>query len=296
MPTAYSLQAVPINGTTITGIKGHTLDRREKFASLGSDGNLHRTFVSLKRAAPMVGFSTVAVKTLLSVLTNADAPMAAITANADLIYAAQASAAPGYAGGGHIGRRIAAGHVYLDKLSWSAAGEGLEAAASIFALSSDGTTDPIASFVPTLAAPTSVEVYALTSATAGGQSLTSMVSAEVNISHKGENNDETNCFSLDLPYPTLMRVAGAGGPIEISGSLETLDQSVSPSATGTIVLVFTVRAFGAVTGASTITVTIAGAMIRETTRPATHGSPATRRFEFLARYDGTTKPITIVTT
>ena len=291
--TAYGLQAVTIDSTVLTGIKSYNFDRRERTLSADTDGTLHRTFHAVKRAAPKVDFSTVAVESLIALLTGSlDAPMREIASAVDFAFAQQATAGPGY-GGTHRGVRLAKGHVYLTGLKWSPGGDGLEAACSVFGLSADGTTDPVALITPTLPVVTPSEVFTLTSLTLGGQPVTKCQNLDFTIDPKAENNVEDVCYDLGLPFPKLMAVAGAAGPIEVDAMVETLDQGVAPASTGTLVAVFTQYAFGGTLAVNTVTVTINASMIREETRVG--GRPSARRFKVFARHDGTNRPLTITT-
>lgn len=293
----YGLEAVILDGTTLTGCKGFSLSQRERHVSLGADGTLHQTFHSVARKAPKVDFSTVAVKSLLGALTTSlDVPMKNIATAVDFNFSRQDDTKPGKNATGHTGSRFTLGHVYCNAFRWSPGGDGLEASCELFGLSANGTTDPITGITPTLVSPTSAEVFTLTSATVGGQAITKVNSVEIAIAHQGENNDETLCYNVGLPMPTQMRVAGASGPIEISGTIEILDQVVAPTTSGTVVLVFTQMAFGGTLGAATVTLTINAAMIREDSKSAQQGSPGTRRLMFKGRHDGTNRPLSWATT
>lgn len=293
--TISTLQAVNLDGTWLTGIKGQGLERREKHLIEGNSGTLHQTFHCVRRGAPKASFSTVAVGALLALLsTSTDAPMKNIATALDLVYAAQEPTKPGYATTGHLCDRIAKGHVYLSGLAWSKTGDGLEASVDAFGLSADGTTNPVAAATPTLPTDEPTEVYALTSATLGGQAISQAESVTIAIDHRGENNIESICHSLDLPFPVLMATAGVNGQVAVEATLECNDLAVAPSATGTLVLVFTKFAFGGTIGTGTITVTINAGMIREESKAAQHGSPATRRFKIMASFDGTNLPLTVV--
>lgn len=291
--SAYGLQAVTIDATVLSGIKSYNFDRREKALDANTDGTLHRTMHAVKRSAPKVDFSTVACKSLMALLVGSlDAPMMNLVTAADFAFALQ-GAVPGYAGV-HKGIRFAKGSIYLTGFKWSPSGDGLEAAASLFGLSADGTTDPVALITPTLPTVTPVEVFTLTSLTLGGQAITKCQGFDLTIDPKAENSIEDVCFDLGLPYPKLMAVAGAAGPIEVDAVIETLDQAVAPSTTGTLVAVFTQYAFGGTLGTATVTLTINASMIREESRVG--GRPSTRRFRIMARHDGTNRPLTITTT
>ena len=291
--SAYGLQAVTIDSTVLSGIKSYSFDRRERMLDAQTDGTLHQTFHAAKRAAPKVDFSTVAVESLMGLLTGSlDAPMKNIATAADFIFALQASATPGY-GGTHRGIRLTKGHIYLTGLKWAPGGDGLEAACSAFGLSADGTTDPVTLITPTLPVVTPAEVFTLTSLTLGGQTVTKCQNLDIGIDPKGENNVEDVCYDLGLPFPKEMAVAGAAGPIEVSATVELLDQAVAPTTSGTLVAVFTQFAFGATLAVNTLTVTINAAQIREESRTA--GRPSSRRFKVLGRHDGTNRPLTITT-
>lgn len=292
--SAYGLQAVTIDATVLSGIKAYSLDRRERMLAADTDGTLHQTFHAAKRGAPKVDFSTVAVESLMGILTGSlDAPMKNIATAADFLFALQASATPGY-GGTHRGIRLSKGHIYLVGLKWSPSADGLEAACSAFGLSADGTTDPVTLITPTLPVVTPVEVFTLTSLTLGGVAVTKCQSLDIGIDPKAENNVEDVCYDLGLPFPKEMAVAGAAGPIEVSATVETLDQAAAPATSGSLIAVFTQFAFGGHLAANTMTVTINAGQIREESR--TGGRPSGRRFKILGRHDGTNRPITISTT
>ena len=293
----YGLEAVILDGTTLTGCKGFSLDQREKRTTQGADGTLHQTFHNVQRKAPKVDFSTLAAKQLLSVLTTSlDVPMKNIGTAVDFNFSRQDDTKPGKNATGHVGSRFTKGHVYCSGFKWSPGGDGLEASCELFGLSSNGTTDPITDITPTLVSPTSAESFTLTSLTVGGVAVTKCQAYDLSIAHQGENNDESLCYNLGLPMPTMMKVAGAGGQIAIGGSIELLDQSISPATSGTIVAVFTQTAFGGTLGSATVTLTINAAMIREDTKTAQQGSPGIRRFAFMGRHDGTNRPLTWATT
>lgn len=292
--SAYGLQAVTIDATVLTGIKSYNFDRREKSLDANNDGTVHRTMHAVKRAAPKVDFSTVACKSLIALLNGSlDAPMLNLATGAAFVFALQSATVPGY-GGTHRGISMAKGQVYLTGFKWSPSGDGLEAAATCFGLSADGTTDPVALTTPSLPTVTPVEVFTLTSMTLGGQPVTKCQSFDLSIDPKADNGVEDVCYDLGLPFPKIMAVAGAAGPIEIDATIETLDQAVAPSATGTLVAVFTQYAFGGTLGTATITLTINASMIREASRVG--GRPSTRRFRIMARHDGTNRPLTLATT
>jgi hypothetical protein len=291
--SAYGLQAITIDATVLTGIRAYSLDRRERMLDAAADGTLHQTMHAAKRAAPKVDFSTVAVESLMGLLTGSlDAPMRNIGSAADFIFALRAASAPGY-GGTHRGIRLAKGHIYLNGLKWSPGGDGLEAACSAFGLSTDGTTDPVALITPTLPTVTPIEVFTLTSLTLGGLAITKCQSLDITIDAKADNGVEDVCFDLGLPFPKEMAVAGAAGPIEVSATVEGLDMAGSPSTSGSLVAVFTQYAFGGHLGANTITVTINAGQIREEGR--TGGRPSSRRWKVMGRHDGTNRPLTITT-
>lgn len=293
----YGLEAVILDGTTLTGCKGFSVAQRERHTSLGTDGTVHQTFHAAARKAPKVDFTTVAVKQLLAALTTSlEVPMKTIATAVDFNFSRQDDAKPGKNATGHTGSRITSGHVYANAFRWAPGGDGLEASVEVFGLSANGTTDPITGITPTLVTPTPAEVFTLTSLNLGGQSITKCSSLELAIAHQGENNDESLCYNLGLPMPTMMRVAGASGPVEISASIETLDQVVAPTTSGTLVAVFTALAFGGTLGSATVTLTLNAAMIREDTKAAQQGSPGTRRFAIKARHDGTNRPLTWATT
>ena len=292
----FNLQAVILDGTTLTGCKGYNLQRREKFLTLGSDGTVHQTFHGVQRAAPMVQFQTVGVEQLLTALSSSlECPMKTIATAVDFNFAKQNNAAPGNNATGHTGSRIASGHVYLNGLKWSPSSDGLEAGVDVFGISADGTTDPVATIAPTLVTPTPAEVFTLTSLTLGGASVTKTLNFDLSIKHQAENNNESVCYNNGLPQPMNMQVAGSAGPIEIACTIETKDQALAPTTTGTMVAVFTQYTFGGGLSANIITLTINSALIREDSKGATQGSGGTRRFNLMARHDGTNRPLTIVT-
>lgn len=289
----YGMYAAIIDGTNLTGIKSYTLDRRERNLNGDNDGLLHQTMHAAKRAAPKIDFSTVAVESLMGLLTGSlDAPMRSIATAADFIFPQKGASAPGYSGT-HRGVRLAKGHIYLDGLKWSPAADGLEAGCSAFGLSADGLTDPVELITPSLAAITPVEVFTLTALELGGVDILKCSNWDLTIAHKGENNVEEVCYDLGLPFPKDMQVAGAAGPIEVSGVIEGLDQSISPTTSGTMVAEFTQYAFGGSLGTNKLTVTVNAAMIREVTRTGNRTSG--RRWAFFGRHDGTNRPLTIST-
>lgn len=297
--TAFAFNMVKLNGALLLGISSPNLDRRETERALANDGTLHQTGAAVIRAAPMVSFSTIAMRAMFVILgTGDEVPFVALdgTNGVELIGAKANSSAPGYLGTStHASRKIAAGDCYLRRVSWSP-GDVARCEIDIFGLSANGTTDPVVSSVialPTLGLNT--EQMTLASLTVGGITLTDIASLDIQISHQGENNDEEICYSLGLPFPVLPKRAGTGGTTEIILTAEILDLTTTLS-NGSCVAVFnSLNNLGVGLNTPTATVTLNTSLIRERTIAGADGRPAKRQITARATFDGTNRPCTIVT-
>jgi hypothetical protein len=287
--TTFNFNLVQINGTSLTGVRSSGLDRRESQAVAATDGTLHQTSAPILRTAPRAGFSTLAVRALIGILTNGNVPYLALNGSTGWRgIALKIGTTPAYdAGTAHIARTMASGMVLLDGITWSP-GQPAEAAVSVFGLSADGTTDPVASAtiaLPTL--PTAQEQCVLTTLTVNGQAITRVQSLSISIGHQVENSADL-CYLNGLPYPTQLQQPGVGGATEITCQIDTRDFAVAV-ANGTVVATFAVLNHNGVgTSASVATITLAATVARETQLDR-----ETRRIEIRATWNGTTNPISV---
>lgn len=298
--TAFAFNAVRLNGTLLGGIDAPNFDRRENQMARGDDGQVHQTTAAVIRIAPMASFSTVAARALAVILgTGDEVPHVALdgTNGLELLGLKINDAGPGYASGiVHARRQGARGALYLSGLSWSP-GDVLRASAEAFFLGASGTADPVASSLttaPTL--PLNTEQMGLETLTLGGTTLTRVRSLDISIDHRAANDIEDICYNLGLPHPLLLATAGINGPAEVTATVETLDLDTVIAGSGTLVAGFkSLNHLGVGLGSNALTVTLNAAIIREVSIPGQAGGAGVRRFEIRATFNGTNKPLTIVT-
>jgi hypothetical protein len=299
---AFAFNLVRLNNasTMLGGISSPNLDRRENEVALSNDGTLHQTGAAVIRSAPMVSFTSVAVRALFIALgTGDEIPFVALdgTNGIELFGAAINTAGPGYLGSSvHAKRQMLNGGMFLRRVSWSP-GDIARAEVDVYGLSSNGTTNPVTAStaaLPTI--PTNTEQLVLASVVLNALSLTNVSSFDCSITHQGENNDEDICFSTGLPYPILMKQAGVGGATEVTITIETLDLTSSWT-NGTVVATFKPllnRGVGLDT--TTAVITLNTPTIRETIIRGEDGRAAKRQLVCRGLFDGTNKPLTITTT
>lgn len=247
----------------------------------------------------MARLSTVAVRTLFSTLgTGDEVPFVALNGSTGLVlYGGMIlTTGPGYAASGsHKSITALNGFVFLERVSWSV-GSIAEAEVSVYFKTSSGGTSPVTiatnATLPTV--PNNTEQLVLTACTLNSVSQTSLLSAEVTISPRAENNAD-ECFALGLPYPTLVTQAGPGGQTEVIATLEMTDLTATVGS-GALVLTFTaLNALGVGVGSNTATLTVNGVLARDQVIQGDNGGPARRRVEIRGTWDGSNKPVTIAT-
>ncbi len=291
--TAYAIQAVKVNNTAYAGVVGTQFDRARQFLSEGSDGTVHETHHAVIQAKPVVEFTTVAMKTMLSALGTsgtADFPLVALDGvNGIVMYGAKAAAnAPGYnASAVHMTKTALNGVVVMEGVKWSL-GSAAQMMLKGFLISSNGTTDPV-STATTAALPTqstNAEAFTLSAVTLNGNALDSVESVELTVDHKFDQD-----FSTGLPYPIMYKGAGPNGRAAIRLAVDARDVELSEG-TGAVSVVFTNLAQGGTLGANTVTFTFNGPWSLEETIQGGNGSPMTKRLVTRPYYNGTTKPLT----
>ncbi len=292
----YALQAATIDATTIAGWMGWDYDKGLEIRTLGSDGTLHETMSHVVRGVPKISLRSIALDALMDLLnTSVEVPMRNIGTSMILYAARKSLTTPGYSATATDHRRltIAKGHLYLDSISW-APDQAVELMATLYPFAAAGGTDPVVEDNAGITLPTAVaqEGWGLTSLTAGGVSFTNVEGFSIAIGHKATNADKAHCFQSSLPYPVDCIGAGVNGPTEIRAEFSTKDFAYNPTATGTIVAVFTKYAHGGIFSGTTKTLTLNGAHITEDQKSAAQDSGATRKFSARATFDGTTRPLT----
>jgi hypothetical protein len=288
---SFAFAYAALNGTALVGVRNAGLDRREVIIPGSADGALHQTTAAAMRAAPRASFSTLAMRDLAGVLTlNGAVPYCALNGTTGFkAVALKVGTVPGYdSGANHVSRIIASGLLVVDGISWSA-GSPAEMACSVFGLSADGTTDPVASAInaalPTL--PSLQEQLGLSAIALNSVAMTRVRNLQVSIGHQVENSGPI-CYAGDLPFPTQLTMPGVAGATEITASF---DQSgfADTIGNGTLALQFRVATHNSIgLGATGINVTLATCMAREMQLDRD-----TRRVEVRATWNGSTNPITI---
>jgi hypothetical protein len=287
----FAVAYAALNGTALVGVQGAGLDRRETIIPGSADGALHQTTAAAMRAAPRATFMSLAMRDLCGALTLTGAvPYVSLNGTTGFkAIALKQGTVPGYdSGANHVSRIMASGLLVVDGISWSS-GQPASMAVSVFGLSADGTTDPVASAtnaaLPTL--PTLQEQLGLSAITLNSVAMTRVRNLQVSIAHQVENSNPI-CYAGDLPYPTQLAMPGVAGATEITASF---DQSgfADTIGNGTLALQFRVANHNSIgLGATGINVTLATCMAREVQLDRD-----TRRVEVRATWNGTTNPITL---
>lgn len=289
-----------LNGTLLSGIIDARIQRRPTFDPAGNDGQLHATTDNVRREAPMAELTTVAVRSLATVLgTGDEVPSVALDgANGlELISALLKTGDVGYQSGAvHTRRRGLNGLALLSRLSWSM-GDALTAQLSTYFTAALGTTDPVSALdliaLPTL--PVGQERLRLSALTVGGSPILRPVSIDIAINHKVENNDESQCYNLGLPYPVCLTGPGPAGHTEPVITIDALDLATG-YANGDVVATFNVvNHLGIGMGANGVVVTATAPIVREIELGGATGREGRRGLEIRPTFNGTTRPLTIAT-
>ena len=292
--TAFAFSIVKINNVAQFGVRSPDYQPREKQLPADQDGTVWQTSSPVIRAAPMLKWSTVAVKTLLALFgTTSRPPYVALDGvnGIEVIGAKINATGPGYdATAVHASRKCLNGLVMLAGLSWKP-GDVVEASCEAFLTGTAGGTNPVVT--ATVAAPTipvNTEQLVLSSIT--GIPSTRILSLDVAISHQVENNDDVICYNAGLPYPLLCKQPGVAGPVEWLATFETTDLTTALT-NGTITVVFGVLNHNGVgLAAGTATLVLNNCQIRE---EGIAGKPGSRKVTARATWDGTSYPGTIAT-
>lgn len=294
MSGLYAATAVKFNTTVLVGITKSTHDFRYKSKKVGNSGSTHIRQAQIEKSAPIISFSTYSVQSLLSILSNSDCPMVNLSGAGLIKYAIQGNPnGPGVNSSGHGVATMLTGQAYLSKLSWGI-DSYLSADVEAFGLSSDGTTNPLVEttcLTAALPALTADELMTLVSATYGGTDmLPGLTKLDINFDHKAKNDDAA-CYTGGLPHPTRIITAGVGGPVEISGTFETTDLSLSIPASPAITLAFGFKPyiFGGAFG-SVKTLSILLAMVEQNAEDLASATPGTQRFSFTGTVTAATYP------
>jgi hypothetical protein len=294
MSSLYAATAVHFNTTVLAGITKSMHDFRYKDKRIGNSGSTHIRTATIEKSAPIINFSTYSVASLLAILNNLDCPCVNLTGAGLVKYSIRGNPnGPGLDSTGHGKAAMATGQAYLNKLSWGI-DSYLQADVTAYGVSADGTTNPLVestiatAFLPVLPEE---ELLTLVSATYGGTDfLPGLQSLEVNFDHKAKNDDNT-CYTGGLPHPTRIVTAGVGGPIEITGSFETNDLSLSivPTTEYTLAFGFKPFAFGGTLG-TVKTLSILLAMVKQDAEDLATASPGNQKFSFVGTVTASTYP------
>ena len=294
--TAYAIQAVEFNATTIKGKTDANLDPRLVEDAEESSGHLHQTGHHYIQSAPMLSGTTRDLQGMATLCSgNADVPFVLLTA-ANLFGAAMNPDAPGYKGTSvHQKWAAAAGGLAWNRLSWSPRGKvELGYDAYFIETNADGSTYPLTG--PTNAAlPTQNAwnaAYTLQSVTLGGSALKHFRALEVNIEHGIENNVGGTCYDGGLPHPIQLAMPGAHGPIRVDYRIDAQDITLAPS-NGDLVLTFVELTEGGFVGADTVVVTINATIDPKFGLQQSQGDPNVVSVIGRGIDDGSTKPITV---
>ncbi len=287
--TVFGIQAVKLNGTAYAGVRGTQFDRARQVYSDGSDGTVHETHHAVIQAKPTAEFTSVAMKTLLTALGTSGStefPLVALNGSTGAVmYGAKAASnAPGYSASAvHVSKTGLNGVVVMESVRWSL-GQPAEMGCRILFKSTDGTTDPITTALPTQS--TNTEAFSLTALTLNGSTVDTVASCEITVDHKFEQS-----FSTGLPYPLDVFGAGPNGRASIRLTAEIMDLAASEGS-GAVSAVFTSLANGGTLGANTVTFTFNGAWTLEESISGGNGGPMAHRMIVRPYYNGSTKPLT----
>jgi hypothetical protein len=294
----YNVSAMKIQtsggDTTLAGITKASPDFRytepESFASSGSK---HVKSSIIRKGAPIISLTTFDVAGLMAILTNTNTPMAALaTAGARCFGVRNETASPDQSTTNHFQAAIASGQVFLDKIYWSY-DSYVQADATVFGLSSDGSINPMVESTVASASlpilPDLEPLYDAVSLTVGGSAVDGVSSFEMTFDHKTKN-DDSKCYTMGLPFPTRLTVAGADGPIVVRGSFETTDLSFSTDSTAkTVAFGFKPYAFGGTLGTQK-TLSCLLALVSHGERSMQNGSEVTQRWSFVGTVDLSSMP------
>lgn len=291
----YTAAPVSINGTIIQGISKTSRDLRVVEKDDAHSGSIHLTESKVVRAAPMAQFSSLCAFAVLAILDNENTPMVDLaTTGFKMIAPAGSDEGPDHAAAGHILSTTLLGQAYLDKLSWTKGGNGLEAQVTVYGRSPDGIVKPtIDTEVTEFPAVTNGEIYTLVSLTLPTNKTVSAESVTIDFAHGAENSSDQS-FHNGLPYPVHVIAPGSGPNIKISASIEITDLGLSPDETGAVVFVFKKYGIGgALSDENTKTITLNGCRIKR--GPVNWGGSgqATRTITVTATRNDTTMPFTV---
>lgn len=299
MPFAFNM--VRVNGSTLLpGCTSPSAEQRETQKPVATDGTLHQTGSGVSRRAPKIMFQTIAAIAAFDLLGTGDqVPYLALDGSngIEAIGGKINPAAPGYLGTStHASRKMISGALVLSGVSWSP-GEVVRVSLEAFGISANGTTAAMADAsiaLPTLAQNT--EQLVVSAVELPNLSITKASSVELAVTHQVENNDEEICYHLGLPEPVALKQPGVGGQTEILLTIETLDLTGAPAATGTVTVTMTkLNHLGVGLDTETAVITLNNCLIREEVVRGEDGRAAKRRITCRATYEGTNLPLTITT-
>ena len=290
----FGIQAIDLNGTQYSGIRGYQLDFGKQVESEGSDGTVYETLHNILQAKPMADLTTLAAKTMLAALNGStDLPMLALNGTTGLkMYGAKvASNSPAYASGSvHRMRNAISGLIYCSGLKWSFPGY-LEMSLKAMFKSSAGGTDPVTtSLVALPTQPVPVEKLTLSTLTIGGSALTNVKSVDISIDPKFDYD-----YSTGLPFPIDISGAGVKGHLAVKMEVDADEMDVGEG-TGACSAVFaSVLANAAGIGATGLTATLNGAWGTEEGFGGQQGSGVGRRLVVRSVFASAVKPFTWAT-
>lgn len=298
---SFAFNVVRFNNTLVAGVQAPTFERREEFLEAGNDAQMHLTTSVVSRAAPKASWSMLAIRALATLLgTGDEVPYVAMdgTNGLELIGAKRNTDGVGYLTGTvHPRRRGVAGILALAGVSWARRQAAVARVDAYWQAVAGGATDPITADLTTL--PTlslNTEQLGLTSFLVGATDLTvKIASFDIAVDHRVENNVDPTSFTAAQPFPTQVVGPGVNGRSRVAVTFETeeLDTAV---ANGAIVIQLKVYThLGVGFGATGVTLTLNSPIVREVALAGEDGSTGKRRFQAIGTFDGTNRPLTIVT-
>lgn len=294
----FNIQAIKFNNVFYGGTRGTFYDIARNVLSLGDTGQVHETLHTAIQAKPLAEWTAHAGKSWIDILTDSTDIYAKKLdgTNGLILYGAKAdSAMPGYASGTvHASQSCLNGVIYLAGIRWSL-GQHMEFMfkAYLRSVAGSGGTDPVTESVA-VALPTQVvsaEAFTLSALVLNGAAVKGVKSLELAIDPRFEHEHDTG-----LPFPVDVIGGGTNGPVQIRLEAEITDRQLATEGTGSVSFVATSLAQGGFLGGNTITGTLNSAWsLRSGPEGGEGGASQTRKLTCRPRWNGSTKPLTLVT-
>ncbi len=290
----FGIQAIELNGTQRTGLRGYQLDQGKQVESDGSDGTVYQTLHNILQQKPMADLQTLAARAVTGILTGGtDFPFLALDGTNGLkMYGAKAASNnAGYATGTvHRMRQGLRGIIYASGYRWSFPGY-VEMSLKAMFYSSAGGTDALSSSLvalPTQVVP--VEKLTLSALILGGNALSNVRSVNVLIDPKLDFD-----YSLGLPFPVDISGAGVKGHLDVSMEVEADELDVGEGTGACSATFTTVNPNAAGLAATGLTLTLNGAWSTEESFGGQQGAGIARPLKVRSVYQASTKPFTWAT-